>query len=113
MRLPDGHAYLLRTAMNVSNTYGYDLELIRSFKTRAALVTEKRLMCTRTFVCAKALHPDTPLECALSNQWQYALFIAFVPLPNQKRSNSGRNSQAIFQPPTPSVPQKGILSFIS
>jgi len=56
-------------------------------------------------VCAKALPPDTPLECALSNQWQYALFIAFVLLPNQQRSNSGRNSsQAIFQPP--STPKK-------
>ena len=66
MRLPDGHAYLLRTAINVSNTYGYDLELIRSFKTIHEQLSSPKDFCARALLCVQKPFPQTHLSNALS-----------------------------------------------
>ena len=66
MRLPDGHAYLLRTAINVSSTYGYDLELIRSFKTIHEQLSSPKDFCARALLCVQKPFPQTHLSNALS-----------------------------------------------
>ena len=58
-------------------------------------------------MCAKALPPDTPLECALSNQWQYALFIALsLYLIKSVLILEETAVKQSFKPPPPLAPPK-------
>ena len=109
MRLPDGHAYLLRTAINVSNTYGYDLELIRSFKTIHEQLSSPKDVCARALLCVQKPFPQTHLSNALfliNGNTLYSLLLSLYLIKSILILEETAVKQSFKLPPPPRPPKK-------